>query len=79
MKATLRSYLNAKDTVRLASSLEQLAEKAPPGYADWRETALAAAKAARSGDLPTAKTECKHCHDKHRNRFRAERRTVALF
>jgi len=79
MKATLRSYLNANDTVRLAGSLEQLAEKAPPGYDGWRETALTAAKAARSGDLPAAKSECKHCHDQHRNRFRAERRAVALF
>jgi len=79
MKATLRPYLNAQDTVRLAGSLEQLAEKAPPGYAGWRETALTAANAARSGDLSTAKTECKHCHDQHRNRFRTERRTIALF
>jgi hypothetical protein len=79
MKATVRSYLNAQDTVRLAGSLEQLADKAPPGFDGWRESALAAAKAARSGDLPSTKAECKHCHDQHRNRFRAERRSIALF
>jgi hypothetical protein len=79
MKATLKSYLNAKDTTRLAQSLEQLAEKAPPGFDGWKDSALTAAKAARGGDIPTVKAECKHCHDRHRNRFRAERRTTSLF
>ncbi len=79
MKSTLKSYLSANDTGRLASSLEQLADKAPPAFDGWRESALAAAKAARDGDLPSVKAQCKHCHDQHRNRFRSERRTVALF
>jgi hypothetical protein len=79
MKSTLKPYLNANDTTRLARSLEQLAEKAPPGFDGWRESALLAAKAARDNDIPRVKAECKHCHDQHRNRFRSERRTVALF
>jgi hypothetical protein len=79
MKATLKSYLNASDTTRLAKSLEQLAEKAPPGFDGWKDSALSAAKAARGGDIPAVKAECKHCHDQHRNRFRAERRTTPLF
>lgn len=79
MKATLKTYLNAKDTTRLAHSLEQLAEKTPPGFDGWKDSALAAAKAARSGDIPSVKAECKRCHDQHRNRFRAERRTTPLF
>lgn len=79
MKATLKSYLSANDTTRLTKSLEQLAEKAPPGFDGWKDSALAAAKAARAEDWPTVKAECKHCHDQHRNRFRAERRTTPLF
>jgi hypothetical protein len=79
MKSTLRTYLNAKDTTRLAGALQQLADKTPPGYDGWRETALGAAKAAGSGDIPSVKAACKHCHDQHRSRFRSERRQVALF
>lgn len=79
MKATLKPYLAAHDSVRLARSLEELAEKAPPGFEGWKETALESAKAARGGDLAAAKSGCKHCHDAHRNRYRKERRTVAMF
>ena len=79
MKSTLKPYLNAQDTTRLASSLEQLAEKAPAGFDGWRESALVAAKAARDGDIPNVKAECKRCHDQHRNRFRSERRMIAIF
>ena len=79
MKSTLRTYLNAKDTTRLARALEQLGAKTPPGYDGWRETALAAAKAAGSGDIPAVKAACKSCHDQHRTRFRSERRQVPLF
>jgi hypothetical protein len=79
MKSTLRTYLNAKDTTRLAGALQQLADKTPPGYDGWRETAQGAAKAANTGDIPAVKAACKSCHDQHRPRFRNERRQIALF
>jgi hypothetical protein len=79
MKSTVRTYLNANDMDRLAGALEQLAEKEPQGYTGWRESSLAAAKAARSGNVPAAKAECKRCHDQLRNRFRKEHRGVSLF
>lgn len=79
MKSTLKPYLAAQDTGRLARSLEQLAEKAPAGFDGWRESALTAAKAARAEDIASVKAECKHCHDLHRNRFRSQRRTIPLF
>lgn len=79
MKATLKSYLSAKDTTRLATSLELLAEKSPAGYDGWREMSLAGADAARKGDLAAVKAECSRCHDEHRGRFRREQRAVVLF
>lgn len=79
MKSTVRTYLNANDMDRLAGALDELAAKEPPGYPGWRESALTAAKAARSGNVPAAKAECKRCHDQHRNQFRKERRNVPLF
>jgi hypothetical protein len=79
MKATLKPYVAASDTARLAEALEQLAAAAPAGFDGWRETAEQSAKAARAGDLAGAKVGCKRCHDAHRSRFRKERRAVALF
>jgi hypothetical protein len=79
MKATLKPYVAANDTARLTAALEQLAEKAPPGFDGWRESAQDAAKAAKNSDIAAVKAGCKHCHDTHRNRFRKERRTVAMF
>ena len=79
MKSTVRTYLNANDMDRLAGALEQLAAKEPPGYTGWRESSLAAAKAARSGDVAATKAECKRCHDQLRNQFRKERRNISLF
>ena len=79
MKATVQAYLRANDTGRLATALEQLADKSPAGFDGWRESALQAAKAARSGDVPSIKAACKQCHDQHRSRFRNEIRSAALF
>jgi hypothetical protein len=79
MKATLKPYLAANDTARLADALDQLSAKAPPGFNGWGESAQDAAKAARAGDVAAVKAACKHCHDEHRNRFRKERRTAAMF
>jgi len=79
MKATLKPYLTANDTARLAAALDQLADKAPPGFDGWRESAADAAKAARAGDTAAVKAACKHCHDQHREHFRKERRLQALF
>lgn len=79
MKATLKPYLAAQDKARLARALEELAEKAPPGFDGWKETAQESAKAASSGDLAAAKAGCKSCHDAHRSRYRAELRTLAMF
>jgi hypothetical protein len=79
MKANVQAYLKAGDTERLAAALGTLAEHEPPGYSGWADSAKKASEAARSGDLARARAECKHCHDEHRSRFRAELRTTRLF
>ena len=79
MKANVQAYLKAGDTERLASALGTLAEHEPGGYSGWAESAKKASEAARAGDLTRARAECKHCHDEHRSRFRAERRATRLF
>jgi hypothetical protein len=79
MKANLQAFLKAGDTKRLASALEALADREPKGFAGWADSARRAAQAARSGDLESARVECKRCHDEHRARFRAELRGTALF
>lgn len=79
MKATLQPYLRTADMSRLAVALDQLAEKSPPGFAGWSDSAHAAAEAARANDIARVKSECQSCHDHHRSRFRSELREVALF
>ena len=79
MKANVQAYLKAGDTERLASALGTLAEHEPRGYSGWADSAKKASEAARAGDLTRARAECKHCHDEHRSRFRAELRATRLF
>ena len=79
MKANLQSQLNAGDTVRLARALDQLATRAPAGFADWSASASKAAEAARKKDIAAVKAECKACHDRDRTRFRAGLRKKPLF
>jgi hypothetical protein len=79
MKANLQVYLKAGDSKRLAVALDTLGQHEPEGYAGWTASANAAAKAARAGNFPQVKVECKRCHDDLRTRFRAEIRSTRLF
>lgn len=79
MKANLQSRLNAGDMTRLARALDDLSTRAPAGFDKWSASATKAADAARRNDVAAIKAECKACHDRDRNRFRAELRKTALF
>lgn len=79
MKANLQADLTSGDTTRLATALDDLAAKAPAGYAGWSSGAESAARAARAGDIAAVKVACKQCHDTLRAKFRAEMRTARLF
>lgn len=79
MKSTVQTYQHEKNYARLATALEQLAEHAPDGYAQWKELALAGATAAKSQDDTAVSKSCKGCHNEHRARFRKERRAQPLF
>ena len=79
MKATLSAYLNAGDTARLATALDELGRHAPAGYPRWTEAASAAAEAAKAGDLSGVRAQCKACHEENRSRYRKEMRTTRLF
>ena len=79
MKANLQSQLNAGDMTRLARALDDLSTRAPAGFDKWSASATKAADAARRHDVAAIKAECKACHDRDRNRFRAELRKTALF
>jgi len=79
MKSTLQTYQREKDYTRLASSLEKLANHAPAGYGNWKELALAGAKAAEQHDDTAISKNCKGCHNEHRTRFRKEQRATPMF
>jgi hypothetical protein len=79
MKSTLQPYQREKNFGRLATELKKLAEHAPEGYANWKETALAGVAAAEAKDDTAVSKNCKSCHNEHRTRFRKERRAEPLF
>jgi hypothetical protein len=79
MKANVQAYLKAGDSKRLAVALDTLGRHEPKGYPGWSASANAAAKAARAGNLPQVKVECKRCHDELRTRYRSELRSTRLF
>jgi hypothetical protein len=79
MKANLQARLNAGDLRRLAPALDELASRAPAGFAGWKASATRAAEAARRNDVAAVKAECKSCHDQDRSRYRAELRNTHLF
>jgi hypothetical protein len=78
MKSNLQGPLRNQDFARLAQALEQLGKAAPAGYEGWADSAQRAARAASVGDTKAVRAECSHCHDTHRGRFKAERRTTPL-
>jgi hypothetical protein len=79
MKSTLQAYMTAGDAGRLAKALDELGRHPPPGYANWSESAQAAAAAARAGDVTAVRAQCQACHEQHRAKFRADMRAVRLF
>ena len=79
MKSTVQAYMNAGDKERLAKALDELGRHPPDGYANWSESARAAAVAARAGDAAAVRAQCQACHDQHRAKFRAEMRAARLF
>ncbi len=79
MKATLQAHQRRHDYERLGAALEELAKKAPPGYASWAESSAQGAAAASRKDDAGVSQSCKSCHEQHRERYRKELRGQALF
>jgi hypothetical protein len=79
MKATLQAHMRRHDYDRLGAALEELAKKAPPGYAGWAESSAEGAAAAARKDEAGVSQSCKACHNQHRDRYRKELRGQAVF
>lgn len=74
MKSTLQAHMRRHDYERLASALQELGKKAPPGYSGWAESSTQGAAAAARKDEAGVSASCKTCHDQHRDRYRKELR-----
>lgn len=79
MKATLQAHMRRHDYERLGAALEELGKKEPPGYSGWAESSAEGAAAAARKDEAGVSQSCKTCHDQHRDRYRKELRSQALF
>lgn len=78
MKSSFQGPMASNDFTRLEASFEKLVKVAPPAFEGWAAISKAGAKAAAAKDARGVAAACKDCHERHRARYRAERRDAAL-
>ncbi len=74
MEGNLTPALKNSDGPALARAFTRLQAFAPPGYDGWRDIAQRGLADAKKGDVDSARFVCKECHDRYRERYRAELR-----
>lgn len=80
MEKNMDPAVEKADMKALAAAFEKTAKFAPDAAwntADpsWSKIALAGAEAAKKGDLPAAKAQCKSCHKAFRDKYKTSFRT----
>jgi len=78
MRGPATAAFRSGDLESIASTLEQMARWAPPGYANWTSIAEDGSAAARIGSLEGVKAACRGCHGQYRNDYRAHLATRPL-
>ncbi|MGK3999962.1 hypothetical protein [Sorangium sp. So ce1024] len=74
MKTVMQSATNSGDGAKIASALEYVAAKPPPGMPKWVEISKDGAEKAKKGDIDGAKESCKTCHDLYKKKYKDELR-----
>jgi hypothetical protein len=78
MKSVMQSAVTSGEGAKLASALELVAAKAPPGMPQWGAISKEGAAKAKSGDIDGAKASCKSCHDLYKADYKAKLRDRAF-
>lgn len=74
MEGNLAPAMKNGDGPALVRAFTRLQGFAPPGYDGWRDIAQRGLADAQKGDVDSARFVCKECHDRYRERYRAELR-----
>ncbi|WP_437777364.1 hypothetical protein [Sorangium sp. So ce1097] len=74
MKTVMQSATNSGDGAKIASALEYVAGKPPPGMPKWVEISKDGVEKAKKGDIEGAKASCKNCHDLYKKKYKDELR-----
>ncbi|XYH95859.1 hypothetical protein ACMHYB_50045 [Sorangium sp. So ce1128] len=78
MKTVMQSATTSGDGAKIASALEYVASKAPPGMAKWVAISKEGAEKAKKGDIDGAKASCKSCHDLYKAQYKENLRDAAF-
>jgi hypothetical protein len=68
------SMASASTPEALAGAFARAAGMSPSGGWSWRAIAQKGADAAKAGDVPGAKAQCKACHDAYKESYKAQYR-----
>jgi hypothetical protein len=68
------SMASASTPEALASAFSRAAGMSPNGGWSWRAISQKGADAAKAGDVPGAKAQCKACHDAYKESYKAQYR-----
>ncbi|KYF89036.1 hypothetical protein BE17_10490 [Sorangium cellulosum] len=78
MKTVMQSATTSGDGAKIASALEHVAAKPPPGMPKWAAISKEGAEKAKKGDIEGAKASCKACHDLYKAEYKAKLRDAAF-
>ncbi|MGK3985546.1 hypothetical protein WME99_21045 [Sorangium sp. So ce136] len=78
MKTVMQSATTSGDGAKIASALEYVASKPPPGMAKWAAISKEGAEKAKKGDIDGAKASCKSCHDLYKAQYKESLRDAAF-
>ncbi|WP_437925645.1 hypothetical protein WMF37_42405 [Sorangium sp. So ce291] len=78
MKTVMQSATTSGDGAKIASALEYVASKSPPGMAKWAAISKEGAEKAKKGDIDGAKASCKSCHDLYKAQYKESLRDAAF-
>lgn len=74
MKTVMTQASSSGEAGEIAKALSYVAQRPPPGYAEWTAVAQAGEAKAKAGDVDGAKAACKRCHDLYKERYQQEMR-----
>ncbi|XXY50747.1 hypothetical protein WME91_06340 [Sorangium sp. So ce269] len=78
MKTVMQSATTSGDGAKIASALDYVASKPPPGMPKWVAISKEGAEKAKKGDIDGAKASCKACHDLYKAEYKAKHRDATF-